>query len=71
MARRLIPMRLAEYLDRWYVHGPSHNCWIDSRRFVIDIIERPKIIRTLYVLTLSDDSEITVDGSYRVEVEQY
>ncbi len=71
MPRRLITMRLSEYIERWYTHGYSHNAWVDSDRFITEIIERKKIIRSIYILYLSDESEITVDANYPIQVEQY
>lgn len=70
MARRLIPLTIPQYLERYYMRV-SCNAWYDSNRFITEIVERPKIMRVMYVLTLSDNSEVTVDGSTQIEVELY
>lgn len=70
MARRLIRMTISEYLDRYYMRV-SHNAWYDSDRFITEIIERQKIRNSLFLLVLSDQDRVTVDGNCQIDVELY
>lgn len=71
MARRqLIRMSVYKFLQEYY-DRLACNGWYDENRFILEIIERPKILRTMYVLQLSDNSEVVVDGSTLVDVELY
>ncbi len=70
MARRLIPMTIRTFYED-YFGRLSCNGWYTDQLFITDIQVRQKIVSALYVLTLSDDSEVTVDGNTHVEVELY